>query len=68
MGKGSRGDDHTRELGENILATMVLNWVKHMAGILLEFCWKNIQDILSHPSRNAIKAAEMLVGDFVDLM
>ena len=36
MGKGSRGNDHTRELGENIPATMVLNWVKHMAGILLE--------------------------------
>lgn len=44
VGKGKKDIDHTRELGENMPATMVLNWVKPMPGVLLEnynqiFCY-----------------------------
>ena len=36
MGKGNKGEDLTGELGENMSTSMVLDWVKYMAGVLLE--------------------------------
>ena len=59
MGKGSRDNDNTRELGENIPATMVLNWVKHMTGILLEkYCkifYQTHSETLSRQRRHLLE-------------
>lgn len=65
MGKGRKGADHHGELGENLPATMVLDRIHHVAGVLLK---KYCEIFLSHPFKKDIKATGILVGDFVGLM
>lgn len=66
MGKGSKGNDHTGELGENITATVVLNQVKHMAGVLLKKHCKIFYHTYSKKTSGQRQSG--LVGDFVGLM